>query len=185
MAWVEGSPYSASTRVSSLTTGGEGGRGSFSTSFITWPTYITTWDRREEQASVWSICHFSHLIGAKCYTLSRSAHLNELWWWKIIYIFSVCQEPLQYNSAATLSHWKIVGFIQHRYNIYRNIYYIYFAWIQLHYLHSEIPERTTARHCSVLVEAKQKLKMEEDDNKVMSRGSIILIRQCSRSNYTL
>ena len=47
MAWVEGSPYSASTRVSSLTTGGEGGRGSFSTSFITWPTYITNWKRGE------------------------------------------------------------------------------------------------------------------------------------------
>lgn len=42
MAWVEGSPYSASTRFSSLTTGGDGGRGSFSTSFISWPTYITT-----------------------------------------------------------------------------------------------------------------------------------------------
>ncbi|TNN25451.1 hypothetical protein EYF80_064420 [Liparis tanakae] len=38
MACVEGSPYSASTRVSSLTTGGDRGRGSFSTSFITWPT---------------------------------------------------------------------------------------------------------------------------------------------------
>lgn len=41
IAWVEGSPYSASTRGSSLTTGGEEGRGSFRMSFITWPTYIT------------------------------------------------------------------------------------------------------------------------------------------------
>lgn len=51
MAWVEGSPYSTSTRVSSLTTGGDGGRGSFSRSFISWPMYITIW-RRADQADV-------------------------------------------------------------------------------------------------------------------------------------
>ncbi len=42
MACVDGIPYSASTRVSSLTTGGDGGRGSFKISFITCPIYITT-----------------------------------------------------------------------------------------------------------------------------------------------
>lgn len=47
MAWVEGSPYSTSTRVSSLTTGGDGGRGSFSKSFSNWPMYITIWQRAE------------------------------------------------------------------------------------------------------------------------------------------
>lgn len=47
MAWVEGRPYSTSTRVSSLTTGGDGGRGSFSKSFINCPTYITIWDRAD------------------------------------------------------------------------------------------------------------------------------------------
>lgn len=48
MAWVEGSPYSTSTRVSSLTTGGDGGRGSFSKSFINWPMYITIWERADD-----------------------------------------------------------------------------------------------------------------------------------------
>lgn len=51
MAWVEGSPYSTSTRVSSLTTGGDGGRGSFSRSFVNWPMYITIW-RRADRADV-------------------------------------------------------------------------------------------------------------------------------------
>lgn len=48
MAWVEGSPYSTATRVSSLTTGGDGGRGSFSRSFINCPMYITIWERADQ-----------------------------------------------------------------------------------------------------------------------------------------
>lgn len=43
IAWVEGIPYSAFALVSSLTTGGEQGRGHFRRSFETWPRYITTW----------------------------------------------------------------------------------------------------------------------------------------------
>lgn len=43
MAWVEGIPYSASVLISSLTTGGERGRGHFKMSLETWPMYITIW----------------------------------------------------------------------------------------------------------------------------------------------
>lgn len=43
MAWVEGIPYSATVLISSLTTGGERGRGHFRMSLETWPMYITTW----------------------------------------------------------------------------------------------------------------------------------------------
>lgn len=49
MTWVEGRPYSASTRFSSFTTGGDRGRGSFSTSFRAWPMYITIWRRGENE----------------------------------------------------------------------------------------------------------------------------------------
>lgn len=41
MAWVDGIPYSAITLFSSLTTGGEKGRGHFRMSLATWPIYIT------------------------------------------------------------------------------------------------------------------------------------------------
>lgn len=49
MAWVEGIPYSASVLISSLTTGGERGRGHFRMSLETWPMYITIWGEERPQ----------------------------------------------------------------------------------------------------------------------------------------
>ncbi len=80
MACVDGIPYSASTRVSSLTTGGDGGRGSFKISFITCPIYITTCRETEKlDVCVWCIgCGVCWVwCVCVCFSATHSPHVDE------------------------------------------------------------------------------------------------------------
>ena len=73
IACVDGNPYSASTLVSSLNTGGQVGRGHLSRSLAAWPRYLNQHKRVSKEMVTLPLKHLQQI---KCFPIS--AFHNEI-----------------------------------------------------------------------------------------------------------